>query len=71
LDEALRGHSDARLDEVLASLPALRSVSVFEVTLFCLIERREFRPAVSLERCSLLVAFARACGARPSAQRTS
>lgn len=61
---------DAHLDEVLDALPAPRDVSVFELTLFCLMEHMQFRRTVSLEQCPRLIEFARSYGARPSAQRT-
>ncbi|SEM81364.1 Glutathione S-transferase [Stigmatella aurantiaca] len=61
---------DARLDQVLAELPLPRDVSVFEVTLFCLVEHIVFRPAVSLDSFPNLRSFAAAFASRESAQRT-
>lgn len=61
---------EARLEQVLAELPASRVVSVFEVTLFCLLEHIVFRPTVSLDELTRLRAFATAFGKRASAQRT-
>ena len=61
---------DARLDAVLAELPTPRDVSVFEVTLFCLVEHLLFRPTVSLDPFPRLRSFATAFAARESARRT-
>lgn len=61
---------DARLDPVLAELPSPRDVSVFELSLFCLIEHIVFRPTVSLESFPRLRGFAEAFATRDSAQRT-
>lgn len=61
---------EERLDAVLAELPSPRAVSVFEVTLFCLVEHLVFRPTVALEAFPRLRGFAAAFGARASAQRT-
>lgn len=59
-----------RLDRVLAALPAPRDFSVFEVTLYCLIEHIVFRPMVPLDEFSRLRDFVAAFSARESAQRT-
>lgn len=61
---------DARLDDVLAALPAPRDVSVLEVTLFCLLEHIVFRPTAPLDALPNLRAFATGYAARGSAQRT-
>lgn len=61
---------DAKLDGVLAELPSPRTVSLFEVGLFCLVEHLRFRTVVSVEPFERLCAFARAYGERPSAQAT-
>lgn len=61
---------DERLDVVLAALPAPRDLSVFEVSLFCLVEHVEFRPMVPLEDVPKLRAFAKQFGERESAQLT-
>lgn len=61
---------DARLDQVLAELPLPRDVSVFEVTLFCLVEHIVFRPTVSFDSLPKLRSFAAAFASRESAQRT-
>lgn len=62
---------DEHLDDVLAKLPAPRDVSVFELTLFCLVEHLGFRPTLALDPFPRLRAFAAGFGARESAQRTS
>ncbi|MBM4778356.1 MAG: hypothetical protein GQE15_11695 [Archangiaceae bacterium] len=61
---------DERLDVVLAALPAPRDLSVFEVSLFCLVEHVEFRPMVPLDDFPNLRAFAKQFGVRESAQLT-
>jgi glutathione S-transferase len=61
---------DARLDRVLAALPAPRDFSVFEVTLCCLIEHIDFRPSVPLDDFPTLREFTRGFAARDSARRT-
>jgi hypothetical protein len=61
---------DTRLDPVLAELPSPRDVSVFEVTLFCLIEHIVFRPTVPLDSFPKLRSFAAAFASRESAQHT-
>ncbi len=61
---------DAHLEAALAELPA-RDVSLFEVTLFCLVEHIVFRPTLPLDPCPALVAFARAFATRASAQSTA
>lgn len=61
---------DARLDRVLAELPAERVVSLFETALFCLVEHMRFRTVVSVEPYDRLREFARVYGQRPSAIAT-
>lgn len=61
---------DERLDPVLAALPSPRDLSVFEVSLFCLVEHLEFRPMVPLDDAPKLRAFAKRFGERESAQLT-
>lgn len=55
----------------LAALPAERDLSLFEVTLFCLLEHLVFRQTLPLEAHPGLAAFARSYGARSSAQKTA
>ncbi len=62
---------DARLDPLLAALPAPRDFSVFEVTLFCLFEHLVFRPTVPLDGFPKLRDFAAKFATRDSAQRTA
>lgn len=61
---------ERRLDHLIEELPAPRDISLFEVTLFCLIEHIGFRPTISLETFSQLRAFAAAFSERESARRT-
>jgi glutathione S-transferase len=61
---------EAHLGEALAALPEGRTVSLFEVTLFCLLEHLAFRGTVAVEQGSALAAFARDFARRPSAQAT-
>jgi hypothetical protein len=61
---------DARLDQVLVELPSPRDLSVFEMSLFCLVEHIVFRPTVSLDAFANLHNFATTFAARESAQRT-
>jgi glutathione S-transferase len=61
---------DTHLDEALAALPASRDLSLFEVTLFCLLEHLPFRGTLSLEPYPTLRRFAQAFGQRASAQAT-
>jgi glutathione S-transferase len=56
--------------EILATLPP-RDLSLFEVSLFCLIEHLSFRPTVSIESYPTLIDFSKRFAARPSAQRTA
>ncbi|HEU4671034.1 MAG TPA: glutathione S-transferase [Dyella sp.] len=60
---------EVHVDNTLAALPP-RTVSLFEVTLFCLLEHLEFRPSVAWGGHPRLQAFAEAFGQRPSAQST-
>lgn len=57
------------LAEALAALPA-RDLSLFEVTLFCLVDHLGFRTTVPLEPYPSLVQFAQTFAARPSAMTT-
>ncbi|MBT9555946.1 MAG: glutathione S-transferase family protein [Myxococcales bacterium] len=61
---------EAHLDAVLSTLPAGQGLSLFEVTLFCLIEHLAFRPTVPLEAYPGLTRFAHLYGERPACQRT-
>lgn len=61
---------DANLAGCLHALPA-RDLSLFEVSLHCLVEHVMFRPTLALDECRALVEFSKAFGQRPSAQRTT
>ena len=61
---------EANLQDALRALPSERSLSVFEVSLFCLIEHLIFRPTVSVSSYTMLERFARDFSKRSSAQRT-
>jgi glutathione S-transferase len=60
---------DDRIEPVLAALPP-RDFSLFEVTLFCLIEHIAFRPTIPSAPYPGLSRFRQQFAARPSAQRT-
>lgn len=62
---------DSHLDEMLARLPPERTLSLFEVSLFCLLEHLAFRATVSSDGYSRLSRFATAYGLRPAAKATS
>jgi hypothetical protein len=61
---------EAHADEALTALPAQRSVSFLEVTLFCLVEHLDFREIAPTEPYRALGGFRRRFGARASAQAT-
>ena len=61
---------DAHLAEALAALPSPRQLSLFEVSLFCMIDHLHFRQTLPVEKYSALESFARSFAERPSAQRT-
>ena len=61
---------DEHLEQVLRALPSPRDASLFEVTLFCLVDHVSFRRTLSLEPYPALVQFAAGFATRPSAQRT-
>jgi glutathione S-transferase len=62
---------DAHVTDVISELPAPRRLSVFEVSLFCLVDHLIFRETLSVESYPSLVGFAREYSRRPSAQRTA
>lgn len=62
---------DEHLEQLLGLLPAPRDLSVFELTLFCLVEHLDFQPTVSLDAFANLRAFATAFAERESARRTT
>lgn len=64
------GWLDTHVDEVVDSLPASRKLSLFEVTLFCMIEHLHFRKTLPVDQHAALARFAGKFATRPSAQRT-
>jgi len=61
---------DRHVDAVVDALPKQRELSLFEVTLFCLIEHLAFRRTVPVEPYSRLAAFAKGFGTRDAARAT-
>jgi glutathione S-transferase len=61
---------EEHLPTALAALPSPRDVSILELTAFCLMDHLHFRSTVPVEPYPILLDFARAYAARPSAQRT-
>lgn len=61
---------DARLDELITSLPVERDISLFEVSLFCLMEHLVFRPTVPLAAYTRLEAFVTTFAQREAARAT-
>lgn len=62
---------DAHVPAVLESLPAPRDVSLFEVTLFCLVEHVATRGTMAMDPYPALLQFADEFRRRPSAQHTT
>jgi glutathione S-transferase len=62
---------DTRVTDVVSELPAPRRLSVFEASLFCLVDHLVFRETLSVEPYPSLVRFARDYSERPSANRTA
>jgi glutathione S-transferase len=62
---------DIHLQDALRALPVARDLSLFEVSLFCLIEHLDFRGTMSTEPYASLRELARELAMRPSAQRTA
>ena len=61
---------DTHLSDALNALPASRHVSLFEVSLFCMIEHLHFRQTLPVAQYSKLEAFRRTFATRRSAQNT-
>ena len=61
---------DANIDDVVAALPDGRTVSFFEVALFCLTRHLPFRSVLDVKPYKKLGAFADAYGQRSSARET-
>ena len=62
---------DAHVDDALRALPAERTLSTFEASLFCLVEHLVFRQTVAVQQYGELANFVRQFGLRPSAQNTA
>jgi hypothetical protein len=62
---------DENLADTLRALPPSRDLSLFEVTLFCLMEHLPFRSTLPTSPYPSLVQFAREFAVKPSAQRTA
>ena len=62
---------DAHVTDVMSELPAPRGLSVFEVSLFCLVDHLVFRKTLSVEQYPSLVRFTHAFAERASAKRTA
>ena len=60
---------DENLNSALQRLPP-RDLSLFEVSLFCLVEHLTFRPTIPVDSYPSLLAFTTDFGVRSSAQRT-
>jgi hypothetical protein len=60
---------DGKLAACMQVLPP-RDLSLFEVSLHCLVEHLIFRPTLPLEAYSALMAFSKGFGERPAARRT-
>jgi glutathione S-transferase len=69
--EASLAWLDANLGQALRLLPAQREFSLFEVSLFCLVEHLVFRPTVPLEAHAHLGTFVADFGRRKAAQQTA
>jgi glutathione S-transferase len=64
------GWLDTHVGQVVESLPPSRKLSLFETTLFCLIEHLHFRKTLPIDGYAALAKFAATFATRPSAQRT-
>lgn len=62
---------DANMTDVMSELPAPRGLSVFEASLFCLVDHLMFRKTLGVEAYPALVRFTHAFAERPSAQKTA
>ena len=61
---------DAHVPHVLAELPPARTLSLFEVTLYCLVDHLAFRPSVPVAGYPALLRFKEGWSVRASAQAT-
>jgi glutathione S-transferase len=64
------GWLDAHLTDVLHALPASRRLSLFEASLFCMIDHLHFRKTLPVEEYTALETFAREFANRPCARNT-
>lgn len=62
---------DNNLADALSALPSPRDVSLFEVTLFCLLEHLGFRGTLPIEPYPALARFAQEYASRPAAKLTA
>lgn len=62
---------DSHLPRTLDALPSQRSLSVYEVSLFCLIEHLAWRKTLNVDAYDALAEFAAGFGAKSAAQRTA
>ena len=62
---------DSHLDRALSALPSSRKLSIFEVSLFCLVDHLGWRKTISMDRFSALARFTTAYGSRPACQHTA
>jgi len=62
---------DARVTDVISELPGPRRISVFEASLFCLVEHLVFRKTFNVQTYPALVRFTQEFAERPSAKRTA
>lgn len=62
---------DANAERIIAALPEGRDVSLFEITLFCLIEHLSFRPTIPMAGYTNLPGFAQRHGASEAARKTA
>lgn len=62
---------DQNVDQVFAGLPVSRDISLFEVSLFCLIEHLVFRPTVSVASYTRINAFVAKYAELPPARATT
>jgi glutathione S-transferase len=68
--EASLAWLDRNLDQVLTGLPAGRDISLFETTLFCLVDHLSFRPTVPVAQFPKLSGFATRFGSSEAARAT-
>jgi glutathione S-transferase len=69
--EGSLGWLDTNLPAVISALPEPRALSVFEVSLCCLVDHLTFRATIPTETYPSLTRFARELAMRPSVERTA